>query len=124
MRFLADESCDFRVIRALRAAGHDVVAVAEVAAGAEDGAIIEMAMNQGRIFVTEDRDFGQLVYAAARRAQGVMCCAFRRTRAPISRRSWRTSWPSTGTSSPNASLSSSRGAFGSREIDRPDLCRA
>src|SRR6266545_5018669 len=32
MRFLADESCDFRVIRALRAAGHDVVAVAEVAA--------------------------------------------------------------------------------------------
>ena len=68
MRFLADESCDFRVTRALRAAGHDVVAVAEVAAGAEDGAIIEMAMNQGRIFVTEDRDFGQLVYAAAESA--------------------------------------------------------
>src|SRR5205807_10000114 len=53
--FLADESCDFRVIRALRAAGHDVVAVAEVAAGAEDGAIIEMAMNQGRIFVIHQR---------------------------------------------------------------------
>jgi predicted nuclease of predicted toxin-antitoxin system len=76
MRFLADESCDFRVIRALRAAGHDVVAVAEVAAGAEDGAIIEMAMNQGRIFVTEDRDFGQLVYAAARRGQGVILLRF------------------------------------------------
>jgi hypothetical protein len=27
MRFLADESCDFRVVRALRAAGHDVTAV-------------------------------------------------------------------------------------------------
>jgi hypothetical protein len=38
MRFLADESCDFRVVRAWRAAGHDVVAVAEVAAGAEDDA--------------------------------------------------------------------------------------
>ncbi|MBI3080243.1 MAG: DUF5615 family PIN-like protein, partial [candidate division NC10 bacterium] len=30
MRFLADESCDFAVVRALRAAGHDVVAIAEV----------------------------------------------------------------------------------------------
>jgi predicted nuclease of predicted toxin-antitoxin system len=76
MRFLADESCDFRVIRALRVAGHDVAAVAEVAAGAEDGAIIEVAINEGRIFVTEDRDFGQLVYAAARRAQGVILLRF------------------------------------------------
>ncbi len=30
MRFLADESCDFAVVRALRAAGHDVVAIAEI----------------------------------------------------------------------------------------------
>jgi uncharacterized protein with PIN domain len=52
MRFLADESCDFRVIRALRAAGHDVVAVAEVAADTEDDAVIEMAIHEGRIFVT------------------------------------------------------------------------
>ena len=27
MRLLADESCDFRVVRALRDAGHDVLAV-------------------------------------------------------------------------------------------------
>jgi hypothetical protein len=39
MRFLADESCDFRIVRALRAAGHDVTAVIEFAAGAEDGAV-------------------------------------------------------------------------------------
>jgi len=35
MRFLADESCDFRVVRALRAAGHDVMAIAETGPGAE-----------------------------------------------------------------------------------------
>ena len=34
MRLLADESCDFSVVRALRAAGHDVLAVSEVALGA------------------------------------------------------------------------------------------
>jgi hypothetical protein len=37
MRFLADESCDFAVVRALRSAGHDVLAVAEVARGANKG---------------------------------------------------------------------------------------
>jgi hypothetical protein len=31
MRFLADESCDFRVVRVLRAAGHDVKAIIEIA---------------------------------------------------------------------------------------------
>jgi predicted nuclease of predicted toxin-antitoxin system len=56
MPFLADESCDFRVERALRAVGHEMVAV--VAAGAEEDAVIGMAMREGRIFLTEDRDFG------------------------------------------------------------------
>jgi hypothetical protein len=32
MLFLADESCDFAVVRALRDGGHDAVAEAEVAA--------------------------------------------------------------------------------------------
>ena len=53
MRFLADESCDFPVIRALREAGHDVTAVIEVARGAEDEAIIKLAARETRIFITE-----------------------------------------------------------------------
>jgi len=43
MRFLADESCDFAVVLALRAAGHDVLAVAEVARGAKDPEVIRLA---------------------------------------------------------------------------------
>ena len=76
MRFLADESCDFRVVRALRNAGHDVAAVIDVASGAEDSSVIESAVRQQRIFVTEDRDFGQLVYAAGRPACGVILLRF------------------------------------------------
>ena len=30
LRFLADESCDFAVVRALRGEGYDVLAVSEV----------------------------------------------------------------------------------------------
>ena len=36
MRFLADESCDFAVVTALRKAGHDVTAIAELNPGVED----------------------------------------------------------------------------------------
>jgi hypothetical protein len=80
MRFLAnalpdDESCDFRVVRA---SGHDVVAVA--AASAEDDAVIEIPMREGRIFLTEDRDFGRLVYAVAKPTPGVI---LHRTRADL-----------------------------------------
>jgi len=34
LNFLADESCDFRVVRALREAGHEVLAVCEFAKSA------------------------------------------------------------------------------------------
>ena len=72
MRFLADESCDFSVVRALRAAGHDVVAVAEVALGAPDEVVIERALSDRRILLTEDKDFGQLVFASASASPGVV----------------------------------------------------
>jgi predicted nuclease of predicted toxin-antitoxin system len=76
MRFLADESCDFHVVRALRAAGHDVLAVSEIAPGAEDATVIDLAVREQRIFLTEDRDFGQLVFAAAKPTPGVILVRF------------------------------------------------
>jgi predicted nuclease of predicted toxin-antitoxin system len=63
MNFLADESCAGPVIQALREAGHDVAAVAEVAKGSTDEQVLERALNGKRILITEDRDFGELVYA-------------------------------------------------------------
>lgn len=36
MKFMADESCDFAVVRALRDAGHDVLYIAETDPGAEE----------------------------------------------------------------------------------------
>ena len=41
MRFLADESCDFSVVRALRSADHDVLAIAEVSPRDEDEDVME-----------------------------------------------------------------------------------
>ena len=76
MRFLADESCDFAVVRALTAAGHDVSPVAKTAPGADDATVIEMALRESRILITEDKDFGQLVFASGATSPGVVLIRF------------------------------------------------
>jgi predicted nuclease of predicted toxin-antitoxin system len=83
MRFLADESCDFSVVRALRANGHDVIAVAEVATRTEDAEVIAWAVREARVLLTEDKDFGQLVYAGARPSTGVILIRFPASARPI-----------------------------------------
>ena len=72
IRFLADESCDFAVVRSLRAASYDIEAIVEIASGESDANIIEMAVKKNRILITEDRDFGELVYAHQKQHGGII----------------------------------------------------
>lgn len=76
MRFLADENCDFAIVRALRAAGYDVQTVKERCEGAEDQAIIDLAAKENLILLTEDKDFGQLVFAGTQSKAGVIYLRF------------------------------------------------
>lgn len=76
MRFLADESCDFTVVRALRVAGHDVKAVVDVKPRADDETVIRLALSDSRVLLTEDKDFGQLVFASAVKSPGVVFLRF------------------------------------------------
>jgi predicted nuclease of predicted toxin-antitoxin system len=72
LNFLVDESCDFRVVRALREAGHDVLAVCEFAKRMHDDEVIDLSAREERMLITEDKDFGQLVYAYQRPARAVI----------------------------------------------------
>jgi len=76
VRFVADESCDFAVVRALRAAGHDVSAVAEIAPQLSDPKVLMLARDETRVLITEDKDFGELVYASKLRTSGVVLLRF------------------------------------------------
>jgi predicted nuclease of predicted toxin-antitoxin system len=76
LRFLADESCDFAVVRTLRADGYDVHAVSEVMPRADDRAVIEQASREQRILLTEDKDFGRLVFASHADSAGVILIRF------------------------------------------------
>jgi predicted nuclease of predicted toxin-antitoxin system len=76
VRFLADESCDFAVVEALRAAGHEVAAVAEINRGASDPVVLALARAEHRVLLTEDKDFGLLAYAGGKETAGVVLIRF------------------------------------------------
>ena len=76
LRFLADESCDFAVVRTLRAAGYDVQAVSESMTRSIDRDLIEWAGRERRILLTEDKDFGWLVFASHVESPGVILLRF------------------------------------------------
>ena len=76
LRFLADESCDFAVVRALRSVGCDVLAVSEVMTRSVDRELIEQAGRERRILLTEDKEFGWLVFASHAESPGVVLLRF------------------------------------------------
>lgn len=76
MRFLADENCDFAVVRALRSAGHDVLAVGEFQQRSVDRELMELAFAEDRVVLTEDKDFGWLAYVAHAENSGVLLIRF------------------------------------------------
>lgn len=76
MRFLADESCDFAVVRALQKAGYDVKAVAEMSPGISDEDVAALSVGEMRILITEDKDFGQMIYAKSQASAGVIFIRF------------------------------------------------
>ena len=83
MRFLADECCDFAVIRSLRADGHDVLAVSEFQHRSVDREVMELALAENRIVLTEDKDFGRLVFAGNVDSPGVILIRFPASARPL-----------------------------------------
>jgi predicted nuclease of predicted toxin-antitoxin system len=76
VRFLADENCDFAIIRALRSAGHDVLAVSEFQQRSIDRQLMELAFRESRILLTEDKDFGWLAFVQHVNNPGVILVRF------------------------------------------------
>jgi predicted nuclease of predicted toxin-antitoxin system len=63
MKFLLDQDVYAVTARFLVGLGHDVVLAAEVGMSeATDEDLLQKAQEEGRIFITRDRDFGHLVF--------------------------------------------------------------
>ncbi len=59
---IADESVNKNLIIALRMMGHNVLSIAEESAGISDEKIALMSLSPPGIIISEDKDFGELVY--------------------------------------------------------------
>ncbi len=71
-KFIVDESTGDKVAELLRTEGFDVVSVISQMRGADDLSIIQRALNEGRIIVTNDKDFGELVFHQNFKPSGVL----------------------------------------------------
>jgi predicted nuclease of predicted toxin-antitoxin system len=60
---LADENIDHSLIEAIREIGIEVLSIYEMNRGIKDEFIIELSRNPPRIILTEDKDFGEWVFA-------------------------------------------------------------
>jgi predicted nuclease of predicted toxin-antitoxin system len=64
MRFLANENFPLDTVDALRNAGHDVAWVRTDAPGSSDPQVLQRAVAEARVLLTQDKDFGELAYQA------------------------------------------------------------
>src|SRR5215831_8752906 len=73
MKFLLDQSADFRLIPHLRELGHDVTAISRnYPPGLPDEDVLTIAQEEARILIVADRDFGELIFHQALAHAGVI----------------------------------------------------
>ena len=72
MRIVADENVEKEIVDRLRADGHDVAFIAEDAPGIDDGAVLDRSVDAGRILLTADKDFGELVFRQRMAHSGIL----------------------------------------------------
>ena len=69
---VADENVHTDIRAALTAAGHEVLFIGSVAPGLSDAEVLALAVQRDALLLTEDHDFGELVYVRGARHTGVL----------------------------------------------------
>ena len=72
MRIFADENIDHQIMERLRLDGHIISSVAAIDPGIPDVFVLHLANEDVAILITEDKDFGELVFREQRSTSGVV----------------------------------------------------
>ena len=81
MRFLLDEGADARLLPHLMGLGHDVTSVAfDYRPSLADAEVLDIAHREGRVLITNDQDFGDLIFGRGQAHSGVILFRLRTTR--------------------------------------------
>jgi len=70
--FLADENVPLGIVEGLRHRGHDVLWVRTHSPGLADKDVLHFAVEQERVVLTFDKDFGELVFREYATARGIV----------------------------------------------------
>lgn len=76
MRWLADECVHSYVVHDLRLAGHDVEYAVEILRQSKDVSLADRARRDGRLLLTEDKDFGELAFGKSHPVGGIVLLRF------------------------------------------------
>ena len=71
-KLLCDENVDRLTVLKLRDRGFDVAYISEDSPGIADTEVLEIASRGSRVLLTEDKDFGDLVFRTNQAAHGVL----------------------------------------------------
>ena len=72
MRFIVDECTGTALTRWLRQHQHEVFSVYEEARGLDDDSILQRAVVDNRILITNDKDFGEMIFREGKTHTGVI----------------------------------------------------
>ncbi len=72
IRIVADESIDYSIVRKLRLNGFNTLAICEANHSLLDHEVLSMAVKHKAILITEDKDFGELVYRFKMKHCGIL----------------------------------------------------
>lgn len=82
MKFPVDECLPEALVHRLSAMGHDVVWARECYTGWDDESLTATAIGDGRIIISQDRDFGHLVFKLLLRPPGIVLLYLERFAGP------------------------------------------
>jgi predicted nuclease of predicted toxin-antitoxin system len=72
LKLLADENVDRPIVARLRAEGHTVIYVLELAPSIPDPEVVSFAARESALLLTADKDFGELMFRQRQFAHGVI----------------------------------------------------
>jgi predicted nuclease of predicted toxin-antitoxin system len=72
MKFLADVNVEKPVVDILVKLGHDVARMPDIDCMMEDEGVLALAVKEARILITNDKDFGELVFLQKKLSSGII----------------------------------------------------
>ena len=78
MKFLVDENIEQKVVVYLRKEHHEVISISEISPSVDDKAVLKLANVDKRIILTNDKDFGELVFRLEMSSVGIVLLRLRK----------------------------------------------